>query len=310
MKFGDLKLVFAHEMKKAQETANKKTVSFVITAYKKVLKVVDLQYTDKESVTLSKINALPVTDHMKTKLFELSKKPIPRELKDVKKVEQLWLDLSNLLGIGNKKIRELLDAGLTNIRQLKLKKYFNMLNADTQLMVEYAPLRKVPHADIKKIESKIVSFRGAVVQIVGSFRRKAPFSKDIDVLVKSGDRDVLDKYLLHLGKQFKNIHVYSQGDDRISLIIQPFPKESMMYKLDVFRSSPENYYSHLLYSSGPKEFNIRMRGKAKRMGFLLNQNGIFEKRNGKLHKVNHPDDDERALFAYLDMAYLPPEKRI
>ncbi len=315
MKFGDLKVLLSRAMEKARAEAaknNKSTVKFVVIAYKRVLQILAANYTDRETVTETRISELPLTSHMKKKLLVLSKKPIPKSTQDkkLKKIEKLQLELSNLYGIGNKKIKDLLSAGLSDISQLKQKKYFNMLNTDTQIMLMHNPLRKVPHEDIKKIEPILTSFPHAYAQIVGSFRRKMPYSKDIDILLKSADPAMLDRYIEHLQQRFRgNVYLYAQGNDRVSLVIRPNDIDSK-YKIDIFRADPDMYYSQLLYSTGPKDFNIKMRSKAKKLGYLLNQNGIFKKVGSGWQKINKPEDTEEVLSKYLDMDYLPPEKRI
>jgi DNA polymerase/3'-5' exonuclease PolX len=117
----------------------------------------------------------------------------------------------------------------------------------------------------------------------------------------------LDDYIKYLKKTFHNkIYLYSKGEDKISLIIQPFKtNDNIRYKFDVFRTEPENYYSMLLYSTGPRDFNIRQRRHAKKLGLLLNQNGIFK--NGK--KINSSGDTERDLFKILNMDYVEPKDR-
>lgn len=313
MKFADLKILYSREKENARKTAPKNSISFVIAAYNRVIKVMSSYYKDSENVTISKIDELPITEHMKIKLNKLSKKPVPksRDLKDAQNLEKLKLDLANLLGIGNAKARQLIDMGLKNINQITQKKYYDTLNSDTKLMIEYKPLRKIPHDDIKKIEVKLTAFPDALVELVGSFRRKRPFSKDIDILIRAENSIILDKYLKYLNRKFNNaVYLYSHGVDRISLIIQPFDnRPNLTYKLDIFRTGKDTYYSHLLYSTGPKEFNIKTRSRARKLGFLLNQNGLFEKVRNNTIKINSPIDDEAKILSYLGLPYLRPEDR-
>jgi hypothetical protein len=57
----------------------------------------------------------------------------------------------------------------------------------------------------------------------------------------------MDDYVKYLKRKFNNrVYLYSKGPDRISLIIECDKEEK--YKLDIFRSPPENYYSNLLYN--------------------------------------------------------------
>ena len=66
--------------------------------------------------------------------------------------------------------------------------------------------------DIKKNRKKIE------IVIVGSYRRKTRFSKDIDVMVVSDDKDILEKIIKILIKDYEIIP-YIIGIDKISFII-------------------------------------------------------------------------------------------
>jgi len=264
-------------------------------AYDRVIKILG---AETGQVSRKRIAELPLTGHMKEKLtrfLDEKRRPDPEKV--------LRLELSTILGLGEKKIDELIAAGLTNTKHLSQARWSGLLNADTLAIIRHKPLRQIPHEEIRKIQ-KVLEWNGA--QLVGSFRRQKSFSRDIDVLVMSADKDALKQYAEHLAKYFETT-TYAVGDDKMSVIIEvgPATKDrgiSRVFKLDAFRCTPDEYWTHLLYSTGSKEFNVRMRARAKRMGLLLNQRGLF--RDGQ--KINSPDDDERALFAMVDMEYVEP----
>jgi DNA polymerase/3'-5' exonuclease PolX len=65
----------------------------------------------------------------------------------------------------------------------------------------------------------------------------------------------------------------------------------------------------LLYATGSGRFNIRMRATAKRLGYLLNQRGLYKKVSSTvLRRI--PVVSERALFKKLGMKYLAPNERL
>jgi DNA polymerase/3'-5' exonuclease PolX len=139
-----------------------------------------------------------------------------------------------------------------------------------------------------------------------------PFSKDIDVLL-CGHGAVLDDYIQCLKNRFdKKVFIYSKGSDKASLIIQPSQEKAaknLWYKIDIFCATEETYFSHLLYGTGSKDFNINMRARARRMGLLLNQKGLFKVDGTDVKKINTDTDNERAFFKYLDMEYIEPHNR-
>ena len=59
----------------------------------------------------------------------------------------------------------------------------------------------------------------------------------------------------------------------------------------------------ILYTTGSKMFNIRMRAIAKHQGYVLNQNGLFR------DTVQIPTKKEQDIFKILKMEWIKPENR-
>jgi DNA polymerase (family 10) len=279
-----------------------------------------------ELATDEKINALELTDYMKTKAIKVLngsqigrlKKSSTRKKSPVKKsapIEskpnpKLIKELTEFMGLGPEKAKQLIEAGVRNINQLHMKKYIAMLPEETKLFMQLKPEQKIPHAHIEMLEHDILELANdeMKITIVGSYRRNKPFSSDIDVMLVSEDESVTTKFLEQLSNITK-VYPYSKGRDKISMIVDMTEmvksKTPIIYKIDAFRTTPEDEIPMLLYSTGSKEFNIEMRRKAKKLGFLLNQKGLFQ--DGE--KV--PDlTDEKDYFDILEMDYKEPEERI
>lgn len=260
-------------IKKFPETAR-----FVSSAYNNVINKIN---DCGNSMSVNKIDNLGITNHMKDKLkYLLTQKISPA---DEKKIKQscLYNDLTKTMGVGKTKANKLIKLGLTDVKQLKLQKWQKHLNASTILLLKYKPIRKIPHAFIKKIKPTLVKFSGA--KLVGSYLREKQFSKDIDVMIVS-DRNKINDYISYLNKTFST-HVYSKGKDKASLIIKVGAK---YYKIDVFMAHTKHQYGMLLYSTGSKQHNIKMRSIARKKGYLLNQKGIYK--NTKLIHVKSEKD--------------------
>jgi DNA polymerase/3'-5' exonuclease PolX len=308
MKFYELLVIFQTFIKDVKiNNKENPSLSFIISAYNNVLTELNNTFKPNENITDDKINNTNLTTKMKNKLIELLKlkitKKMETEIKSLHKHAMLKKDLDSLLGIGEKKANKLIEKGLTNIKQLHLKKWFSQLNTDTQMILVHNPLRYIPHDDIAKIEKIFTNF-GKDIVLVGSYRRNKPFSRDIDILFKQ-TTNTIDKFIKYLEKKFNNIWIYANGDDKVSFIFCPHSDTNIKYKADIFISSENTFYSNLLYTTGSKNHNIKMRAKARKMGYLLNQNGIFK--NGK--KINKPQDKEEELFKILDMPYVEPHER-
>jgi len=274
-------------------------------------------YKPNMLVTEENIHKLNLTDYMTGIITDIlhSKKPV-RHLKltntsakkltntSAKKLTNssakkltLLKQLTEFMGIGKVKAKQLIDEGLVNINQLHMKKWMNKLPEETQLYIKLKPNKKIKHADIQSIANELkCNFN---ITIVGSYRRKKPTSRDVDVMLVSNDELAINKYLKKLKKNF-TIYPYSQGKDKLSVILI---KKEKVFKLDVFRVNNDNKIPMLLYSTGSKEFNIKMRRKAKRLGYLLNQKGLFK--NSKKIKLK----TEKDYFDILQMKYVQPSKR-
>lgn len=323
MKFGQLKELFEY---KAQQVAKEDDPStrFRVAGYQRIANIIDNEYKASELVTKSKIDALPITNHMKEKALNYSKraplssrnKKMLHNVNDTNNVdntnnadkdsiktpkEKLLRELTNIMGIGDVRAKELVKMGVKNLTDLN--KFKNKLPQETKLFMKHKPMI-IPHEEIKSIEKVLHKLESddRKIQIVGSYRRKKPYSKDIDVMVVTS-KNVMNDILEHMKPLFKNVFPYSMGDDKMSLLIE---YNNKFYKLDIFAVKPSEYIPTLLYATGSKEFNIAMRQRAKSMGYLLNQNGLFDKKTNKLVMGLHSEKD---YFDKLGMEYKSPEDR-
>jgi len=290
---------------------NEPTARFRIAAYERVIKKI-MQFCDLNAVTSrADIERLNLTEYMREKLIDiirkkpqLSKKMLSPIIETVGPPKVLLeQQLVAVPGIGIAKARELITAGVKRYGDLLKTQWFQKLSEESQAHLLYTPLVRIPHEKIQEIEPILTDFEGA--QLVGSYRRKQSYSSDIDVMLVSDNLNRLDEYLDHLREHFK-VWVYSHGNAKMSLILAPKKRNlgtKETYKTDVFRCGIAEYPATLLYSTGSKFFNIRIRNRAKRMGYLLNQNGLFD---GSV-RLNLPD--EKSIFEALDMEYLEPFER-
>lgn len=283
-----------------------------------------LENTPKKLVTVNSINESSLTPHMKEKAMlilqgkKLEKKTSRSKSRSLSRSRSrsksrasgtLLKELNKIMGLGTERIKQLIGLGLTSIPQLKTKKFYDSLPQETKLFISMNPDQKIPHEYIKKLEPYLTNLDDLKVVLVGSYRRKKPVSSDIDCMVVSDDPDALDIFLKQLNAKFKgDVHTYSKGPDKISTIINLQnllgTKKPAVYKLDAFRTSVHDSVPMLLYSTGSKEFNVIMRGIAKKKGYLLNQKGLFV--DGKLVSGLNT---EKAYFDILGMEYKKPEER-
>lgn len=317
MKVYEVFFLFNKHLEESREKFPKK-FKYIKIAYTNVVNKIKESYEIDSNLSKSNINQLDITNHMKTKLtFILTQKINAVDKKELKK-SQLLDELINVAGIGKKKAEELINLGLTSIKQLNQKKWESHLNSGTILLIKNKPLRRITHETIKKLEKKFISFKSAKTKLVGGFMRKKPFSKDIDVMIVSDKKTIITDYIKYLNKQFSEIYVYAKGSDKASLVLRnPLQKATQFLKVDIFSSPVKYQHAMLLYAIGSKKSNIKMRGLAKRKGYILNQYGLYKRKvSVESEKFNIKKSDtpvsvksERDFFKILGIPYVTPTNR-
>jgi DNA polymerase (family 10) len=303
MKVFQLLFLLDKQLKEAQN-ANPNTIRFISQAYANVVLVIKNSHDDQSIISKSDIDLLLITPHMKTKLkFLLTQKIKSNEIKKLN-ITQLKNSLIDIAGIGKTKADDLIENGLKSLNELNQKKWQDQLTDGTKLLMKYKPLRKIPRDSIQKIESRLIGFKGASVKLVGSYLRNKPYSRDIDIMVVSNKKKILDEYIKYLKDvaNFKTIYIYTQGSEKMSLLVKSGNK---YLKIDVFVSNTAQQHAMLLYATGSKNFNIKMRSIARRQGYLLNQMGLFKIESDKSVSIK----SEKDIFKKLNIFYVEPQNR-
>jgi NAD-dependent DNA ligase/DNA polymerase/3'-5' exonuclease PolX len=228
--------------------------------------------------------------------------------------------LADVYGIGPKKAKELVDNGITTIAQLR--ENTQMLNAVQKVGLSYYEdiLKRIPRSEIEEYESIFdTNFMFSTLlkepnddprfEVVGSYRRGAQNSGDIDVIVTSNNPKVFVRFIDTLINQKIILEVLSRGPTKC-LVIAKIPSSDSARRVDFLYTTPEEYPFSVLYFTGSKIFNTVMRHQALQMGLTMNEHGLY-KMDGKKkgEKVSHTFKDEKDIFNYLHMAYKTPVER-
>jgi DNA polymerase (family 10) len=132
-------------------------------------------------------------------------------------------------------------------------------------------------------------------EVCGSVRRRAETSKDIDVLVVADDADaVMDAVA---GSDLV-AEVTARGPTKLSVVLAAGPGADLRVVEDAA------FPFAAVYFTGSKEHNIRLRARAQDRGLKLNEYALTRDDGTAL-----PCADERAVYAALDLAWVPPELR-
>ena len=221
--------------------------------------------------------------------------------------------LAEVYGIGPKKAKELVDNGITSIAELR--ENLHLLNDIQKVGLHYYEdiLKRIPREEIEEykgyFEKAIPNVSGVKMEIVGSYRRGAQSSGDIDVIITSRDPQVFTKFVDNLLKEKIILHVLSRGPTKC-LVVTKIPSSDAARRVDFLYTNPEEFPFAILYFTGSKIFNTVMRHVALEKGYTMNEHGIYKmeaKKKGE--KANYTFTSEEDIFDFLGLEYKSPIER-
>ena len=246
-------------------------------------------------------------------------------------------ELTSIYGIGPSKANDLIDNyGITSIEQLQ--KAFNknkiVLSEQIQLGLYYHNkiLSPIPRYLIDNLSLKIETLfdKKYFVKICGSYRREKQFSNDIDILVShanlNNDSKLMKKYLHNVVDTLKTFFIIADlttnytshfmgygnikwnvvGDNKIldsNNKILDDDNDKNVVRVDIIIVPYESLPTALLHFTGSADFNQKIRLYAKKLGYMLNEYGLFK---GKKRIMV---DSEKDVFDKLNLKYIPPNER-
>ncbi|GIX44107.1 MAG: DNA polymerase/3'-5' exonuclease PolX [Candidatus Sumerlaea sp.] len=142
----------------------------------------------------------------------------------------------------------------------------------------------------------------------GSLRRCKEIVRDLDFVVASETpEEVIQAFVTHNAV----VRILSQGTTKASVLLQ----NGMQADLRVV--DQESFAAALQYFTGSKEHNTTLRARARKMGYRLNEYGLFE--TPSLSSEDEPADpsagrrlslaSEEELYGALGLQYIEPELR-
>ena len=226
---------------------------------------------------------------------------------------------TKIYGVGPKKAKQLIDDGITTIEELKNNE--SKLN-DTQKigLRYYEPLQKrIPRDEIEEFNREFDRIfkesapEGSKYEIVGSYRREAANSGDIDVIITNNENNIkaFDAFLDKLIADKIVTEVLTRGKTK-SLTIGQLTSSigSIPRRIDFLYTKPNEYAFATLYFTGSKAFNTVMRQRALDLGYTLNEHGLSKMASGKKgDKVDIDFPTEQSIFEFLGMKYKEPRER-
>jgi NAD-dependent DNA ligase len=223
--------------------------------------------------------------------------------------------LSDVYGIGPKKAEELVNKGITSIA--KLRENQQLLNDIQRVGLHYYEdvLKRIPRSEIEKYKQIFTSsFQESQIEgvkkfeIVGSYRRGAETSGDIDIIITSNNPQVYHHFIDTLIKKNIIYEVLSRGPTKC-LVIAKINESESFRRVDFLYTSSDEFPFAILYFTGSKIFNTVMRQRALDMGLSMNENGLYHLKEGNKEKVDFVFKTEKDIFDYLKIEYKLPEER-
>ena len=163
--------------------------------------------------------------------------------------------------------------------------------------------------ELKKIFDKVKN-KNSTFEIMGSYRRGAKDSGDIDICISdpNDDINVFNNFIDALIEKKILIEVLSRGNTKSLGISQLRRKPAR--RIDFMFTKHKELSFALLYFTGSKEFNTVMRKRALDMGYTMNEHGFHKLINGnKTEKLDRYFPTEQSVFEFLGMEYKTPIER-
>lgn len=252
-----------------------------------------------------------------TNYEKLAKKTLEREA--------IIEDLMRVIGIGRIMAINLIDTHkIKTVSELKKLSDEGkiILNDKIKLGLDYLGKFEgsIQRTEMDKIYDHLQNItdkynKNMFITICGSYRRGLSKMSDIDIMLCDLDlisideimnSDVLINYVTYLHDQGflidditdKNFKTKYMGFGRLN-------NKTPIRRVDIRLIPIESYFSALIYFTGSYYFNQEMRLQAKKLGYKLNEYGLFDNRTYDML----PIFSEQELFDILNMKYIPPNER-
>lgn len=296
---------------------------FGARAYAKVIS--QLKLHDKPITSYEDVQGIEgIGAKMEKKIKEILETGV---LASAEKAKELYnidaLDaLQKIYGVGPAKATELIKAGYTSIPQLReaIKENPKLLNDKQKIGLKYYEdlLERIPRAEMEEHRDILNSLMPDEMsdydtEIVGSFRREAANSGDIDMLIRvpkdTESKTAKDNLALYV----QMLQGFGYIEEILALGEHKCMAVSRMYKgkarrLDLLMTPDEEYAYAILYFTGSDRFNVAFRQYALDKGYTLNEHKLTPIREG-VPAVPYMKT-EKDIFKFLGLRYIEPSKRV
>ena len=249
------------------------------------------------------------------------------ELKAAEKAKEelsidIYQDLLKIQGVGPVKAKELIEKyKIKSITELRSK--LELLN-DVQIMgLKYYEdsLERIPRAEMMEHEKKIMEMIESPFEatIVGSYRRGAESSGDIDVLIKAPEnlkkketKEAFEALVKKYQTENYLVDILALGEKKCMGYVK-LNEISKARRIDLLITPEKEYPYAILYFTGSDSFNVAFRKYSLTKGYTLNEHGLkYKSAQGNSSKDVREVPEiktEKEIFDFFGLEYKDPKDR-
>lgn len=229
-----------------------------------------------------------------------------------------FYELTSVIGIGNKLALKLIsDYNIKSVKELKeaIKNNKIKVSRIMSLGLKYYGKFKehIPRAEVKlhsKFLKKIAKSidKNLIIKVCGSYRRRLPFSNDIDCVLTYKTDKPTSKHKNYLELLINKLKETNYIQDEITTSYNNkflgFCKLlKYVRRIDIVYIPYTSYPTALFYFTGNRIFNQKFRKYAKDKGYKLNEHGLYKNNKKVLIKT------EKDIFNELNLKFIKPIDR-
>jgi DNA polymerase beta len=236
-----------------------------------------------------------------------------------------------IYGIGPVKARELVEMGLRTLTDLRVELHMrpDLLHEKQKAGLFYYEdlVERIPREEMREHELFVGTLRvptplshgdGRIyppvhTTIVGSYRRGAETSGDIDVLLRvpsawtaTESKEYLSQFVKTLEENGYMEYVLALGEKKCMGIAR-LPAQNKARRVDFLITPEHEYACALLYFTGSDMFNVAFRQRALQKGYTLNEHNMTPMGDAPAPPPFHTEQD---IFRFLSLQYVEPSKRV
>jgi DNA polymerase (family 10) len=291
---------------------------FKVVAYRRASRILQDMTEDVEEVAREgKLETVPgIGEGLAKKIREyLETGTMSKYAEVMKGVPESLLGLLEIQGLGGKTVHLMHEElGVEDLAGLKrviadgsLAKLYGMGEKKVENIRQGIASREKAGGRISIAEASIIA-DGIVAYLseapgisrvspAGSLRRMKETVGDIDILACGKDGPAI---IRHFVRNPDTLRVLAEGDTKGSVVIRTGATER---QVDLRIVGEKEYGAALLYFTGSKAHNIKLRGLAKERGLKISEYGVFR---GAKKLAGREEED---CYRILGMPWIPPEMR-